>query len=245
MMSGKVQHVIGILDRSGSMVGKRDDTVGGINTMINELKMNASNDDIIKISLKLFDHEEIILWNCKPLNEVTELSVSDFIPRGSTALLDALGNTLNYFMKRRAINPNDYDSCLIYLATDGLDNASNRYSKEQIKVLIREAKEKYNIDVIYLGANQNAILEANNIGINPGQAINYSETSDNTSAVYRAVGRVANSQRSLTPNILFSTEERDASISTDFENLSMTGTPSTILRPTRQCSTASRPPYRR
>ena len=118
------QEVIGILDRSGSMAGKEADTVGGINSMINELKTNANSDDIINVSLKLFDHEEKMVWRSKPLSEVTTFDSKDFVPRGQTALLDALGHTLNYFMEKRLMDPNAYTCCLVYVATDGYENAS-------------------------------------------------------------------------------------------------------------------------
>ena len=70
-MTTNIQEVVGILDRSGSMAGKEEDTVGGINSMISVLKKNANTSDIINVSIKLFDHEEKLLWNSKPLSEVT------------------------------------------------------------------------------------------------------------------------------------------------------------------------------
>lgn len=211
-MTTNIQEVVGILDRSGSMAGKEEDTVGGINSMIRVLKENADTSDIINVSIKLFDHEEKLLWNSKPLSEVTSLDIKEFIPRGQTALLDALGRTLNYFMEKRLMDPNAYSSCLVYVATDGYENASRLYSREYLKTLIQRAKEKYNIEVIYLGANQDAILEASNLGINPDQAINYTESSETTQAVYSAVGRVASSQRSNpSNNIAFLPAERQAS----------------------------------
>lgn len=211
LLKANVQEVVGVLDRSGSMAGKEADTVGGINSMIAELKSNQLSTEQINVSIKLFDHEEILLLKSMPLNEVKNIDVNQFIPRGQTALLDALGNTLNYFMEKRLMEPKAYDSCLIYLATDGYENASKYYTRDQIKNIIKNAKEQYNIEVVYLGANQDAILEAGNIGINPGQAINYSEDRVATEAVYRAVGRVASSQRSNNNNLSFNSEERSAS----------------------------------
>ena len=206
-----IQEVVGILDRSGSMNGKEEDTVGGINSMIEELKTNKSNNDIINVSLKLFDHEEKLLWKSIPLDKVEKLKVSDFNPRGQTALLDALGNTLNFFMTKRLYDDNCFNKCLIYLATDGLENASKIYKHSDIKNMIDVANKKYNIDIIYLGANQDAILEANRIGINADRAINYAENNESTNAVYRAVGRIASEQRSNTNSFRFSNLERESS----------------------------------
>ena len=220
------QEVIGILDRSGSMAGKEADTVGGINSMINELKANANSNDIINVSLKLFDHEEKMLWKSIPLSEITSLDIKNFVPRGQTALLDALGHTLNYFMEKRLMDPNAYTSCLVYLATDGYENCSKCYTRENIKNMVKNAKEKYNIEVIYLGANQDAIFEAGNLGINPNQAINYTESSETTKAAYRAVGRVASTQRSSpSAQLSFLPAERQAS-----EPAPITATPPPLTR---------------
>jgi len=215
-MTKNIQEVVGILDRSGSMSGKETDTVEGINSMIKELKNNATDDDDIRVSLKLFDHEEVILWRSKPLNEVTQLDVCEFQPRGQTALLDALGHSLNYFMEKRLNNPDSYNSCLIYIATDGHENASKYYTRNHLKKIIKNAKDKYSIDVIYLAANQDAILEAGTMGIDANQAINYNETSATTEAVYRAVSRVASSLRiNPTGDLSFTGAERQASQPSD------------------------------
>lgn len=190
-----IQEIVGILDRSGSMRGKEADTVGGINTMINEVRKNKGKNDIVRVSLKLFDHEEILKLRSVPIEDIKDFPVSEFVPRGQTALLDALGNTLTYFMEKKLGDPTAYDTGLIYVATDGLENASKKFTKNKIKELIDNAKEKYNIDVLYLGANQDAILEAGNMGISPERAINYNENESCTMAVYRSVARVATDSR--------------------------------------------------
>jgi uncharacterized protein YegL len=207
-----VQEIIGILDRSGSMCGKEADTVGGINAMLKEVKNNNVNSDTVRVSMKLFDHEEHIKWRRVPLEEVEDFPVAEFVPRGQTALLDALGHSLTYFMEMKLRDREAYDTCLMYVATDGLENASKYYTRKRIKELIQSAETTYGISVIYLGANQDAILEANNIGIAQGHAINYSENPDSTEAVYRAVGRVASDNREAPMSAIgFSQEERQAS----------------------------------
>jgi uncharacterized protein YegL len=211
-----VQEIVGILDRSGSMWGKEADTVGGINAMLNEVKSKYVESDTVRVSLKLFDHEEQIKWRRMPLDQVEEFPVTEFIPRGQTALLDALGNSLTYFMEKKLYNPTEYDTCLMYVATDGLENASKYYSRNRIKELIQSAEKSYNITVVYLGANQDAILEATNIGIAHDHAINYSENQESTESVYRAVGRVASDQCSSPLRaVRFSGSERQASQSNE------------------------------
>jgi uncharacterized protein YegL len=205
-----IQEVVALVDRSGSMAGKEADTVGGINTTINELKASKSEDDTICFSLKLFDHVQILKWRCRNIDEIDEFLLSDFVPRGQTALLDAIGDTLSYFMEKKIRSPLVYDSCLIYVATDGYENASERYKAEDIKSLIKNAEEEYNIRMMYLGANQDAILEASKIGISASRAINYSETAYNVQAVYRSVASAAVRTRS-TGETGFLLTERQAS----------------------------------
>jgi len=205
-----IQEIVGLLDRSGSMHGKEADTVGGINAMFNEVKSAKKEEDTVRVSLKLFDDKEDLKWRSVDINEITDFSESEFIPRGTTALLDALGFTLSYFMEKKLLDPRAYDSCVIYVATDGLENASKEFTRNKIKKLIQTAQETYNITILYLGANQDAILEASNIGIGMDHAINYSENTQSTQAVYRSAARVASDARTQM-SVGFSQVEREAS----------------------------------
>jgi uncharacterized protein YegL len=189
----KIKEVIGLIDRSGSMGGKEIDTINGINTMLTELKQNADSALDIRVSIKYFNDTETLVLRSVPLESVSLLDVDSYIPDGQTALLDSLGKTLQYFMEKYLKDNNAYYSCIIYVATDGLDNCSNLYDKARIKKIITIAKDIYNIEVIYLGANQDAITEAELIGIPESQAINYSEDYESTQSVYRAVARMASS----------------------------------------------------
>lgn len=207
-----LQEVVAVIDRSGSMKGKEKDTVDGINTVISELKNSKSEQDTINFSIKLFNNEQIMKLRSLDINDVANFSVSDFIPSGSTALLDAIGDTLTFFMQKKFMNQQAYDSCVIYIASDGLENSSIKYNKKYIKEMISNAENIYNIKVLYLGANQDAILEAGNIGIPMEQAINYLENESSTQAVYRSVARVVSDSRCSFNNLSFTPAERQASI---------------------------------
>lgn len=214
MMSAtkKIKEVVGLIDRSGSMGGKEIDTINGINTMLTELKQNADPDLEIRVSIKYFNDTETLLLRSVPLESVALLDVDSYVPDGQTALLDSLGKTLQYFMEKYLKDNNAYYSCIIYVATDGLDTCSNRYDKSRIKKIITTAKDIYNIEVIYLGANQDAITEAEMIGIPETQAINYSEDHESTQSVYRAVARMASSsERKSTRGFEFLQSERSRS----------------------------------
>jgi uncharacterized protein YegL len=210
MDSRKIHEVVAIIDRSGSMAGKEDDTIGGINSAFEELSNDQDENTTIKVSVKLFDHEEKMLFRSIELKDVKPITRSQYTVRGQTALLDAIGNTLNYFMEKKLTNSSAYNACTIYIATDGLENTSKHYNSSQIKSMIKEADESFNIKILYMGANQDAILEANKYGIPADQAINYSETSENVDAVYRSAASAARRHASGN-NVAFTMPERSAS----------------------------------
>ena len=209
-MSKIHQKAIIIVDRSGSMRNKEKDTVGGINTYIETLKPEKDDTTSVDVSIKLFDHEEIMLIRSKNINDVRPIESKDFVPRGATALLDAIGNSLAWVMENKLINPEFYTICVFCVVTDGLENSSKYYSSNKIKTMIKEATENYNIKFTYLGANQDAILEAEKYGITPGEALNYSETPEHTSNAYRSAANLAKRARTER-NTEFTDVERCAS----------------------------------
>ena len=190
------QEVVAIIDRSGSMNGKEKDTIGGVNSSLEIIRQDLKPNEQVNVSIKLFDHEEKMLIKSLNINNVRPIELRQFVPRGQTALYDAIGSTLTYFMEKKLHNPTCYDKCLIYVATDGYENCSKNFNADSLKKLIISAQKSYNIELIYLGANQDAILEASKIGILPTHAINYSETSEQCMSAYRSVGNVANRQKS-------------------------------------------------
>jgi hypothetical protein len=222
-----IQHIIFCADRSGSMMGKEQDTVGGINTAIKTLKESKTQDDIIMISLTLFDHEQIIVWDTLNIEAIQEMNENEFIPRGQTALLDTMGKTLTTILNKKQQDVNVFDTCIIYIITDGLENFSKEYNKQKIKELIEKAEKDANITVMYMGANQDAILEATNLGIRPERAINYSERTENVTAVYRSAANSAVRSRSGLPTE-FIQAERSASV-INYQNV----TPPPVSRPRR------------
>lgn len=209
-MTSIIQEVVAIIDRSGSMSGKETDTVGGINSTLTIIRQDVKPGEIVNVSIKLFDHEEHMLIRSLNIKEVRPLELRQFVPRGQTALYDAIGSSLTYFMEKKLHNPNSYDKCLIYITTDGCENCSKNFNAKTLKKLITSAQENYAIELIYLGANQDAILEAAKIGILSSHAINYSETPDECISAYRSVGNVANRQKTSL-NTAFTQVERSQS----------------------------------
>ena len=206
------QEVVLVVDRSGSMHGKEADTVGGINTALDELRKTKSETDTVLISIKLFDHEEQLLIRSVDLDNVSSFKREDFVPRGSTSLRDAMGHTLTHFMEKKLRDPMAYDSCVIYVATDGLENTSMHFSVSRLKDLIKNAEKSYNIQFLYLGANQDAILEAGRLGIEANRAMNYSETHGNVEAAYRGLASATTRARTAGTQPSFLPSERHASM---------------------------------
>lgn len=147
-----------ILDRSGSMETCRDDTIGGFNAFLAEQKVDGGT-----LTLILFDHEYEMIYERKSINDVEPLTTQTFVPRGSTALLDAIGKTIKNIT---APTPT------VVILTDGHENSSRDYTKAHIKDLV-EQKTKDGWTFVYLGANQDAFAEAGSIGIAPAATLNY------------------------------------------------------------------------
>jgi uncharacterized protein YegL len=161
MASEKMQQRIFLLDRSGSMQSCVNDTIGGYNAFIVDQKKLGGS-----MSLYLFDHEIINVYKDKSIDEVEVLNRDTFVPRGSTALFDAIGETV------KTIEIKDDVMISVIILTDGEENCSKKYSAVQIKELINEFTEK-GVTFMYLGANQDAFNEATKIGIDLNNVMNY------------------------------------------------------------------------
>ena len=167
-----------ILDRSGSMDTCLDDTIGGFNAFLREQTVDGGT-----LSLILFDHEYTPVYDKKPILEVEPLTRETFVPRGSTALLDAIGKTIKSITDDR--------TPMIAILTDGQENASHAFTKAHIKDLI-ETKTKEGWTFAYLGANQDAFAEAGSIGIKPGATLNFD--ANRTPDAFRELSQAMSSQ---------------------------------------------------
>ncbi len=177
--------IVFLLDRSGSMGGLETDTIGGYNSFIKSKK-----DLDAKLTTVLFDDRIELLHDRVNISEVKNLTKKDYYVRGSTALMDAIGYTINKISKESK------DRKVIFvITTDGLENSSKEYSRSKIKKMIKERKDW---EFLYLGANIDSYDEASSIGIRKNRTSNYraSEkgTRDMFAALECAVGRIANNE---------------------------------------------------
>ena len=146
-MKSNRTNIITILDRSGSMSGRQDDVIGGYNNFVKE---QVDSEGEIRFTLAQFDHEYEMVYDNIPIVEVPSL---DFSPRGSTALLDAIGRTINTVIERYKKNIVKPDKTLFVIITDGYENSSSEFNNKQIKVLVEKVKEEYDFQFLFLGAD--------------------------------------------------------------------------------------------
>jgi len=166
-------HIAVLLDRSGSMGAVKDETISGFNYFLQEQKAVGDN---AFFTLVQFDSQSTdMVHEARPVRDVPDLNQDSYQPRGSTPLLDALGETINRTGKTLAAIPeaNRPDKVVFVVITDGEENASHRFTKTQVKEMIEHQTTKYNWQFVYLGANQNAFAEAGGVGISMAHAANF------------------------------------------------------------------------
>lgn len=180
-----------ILDRSGSMGGRENDVINGVNSFIAKQKLDP---EPTSIALVRFDTEAIERFRAMgPLGEVMELTGMDYQPRGGTPLLDAVGRTiieLDDDWKRE-----QPDRAIVVIVTDGEENSSREYSKEKIKQLI-EAREGSKLwAFIYLGANVDAFVEGAKMGIRSVNTAGYAATPQGIAQSFSTVSATASAMK--------------------------------------------------
>lgn len=180
-----------ILDRSGSMAGRETDVIGGVNTFIQEQQKIP---DPAAIAFVRFDGEAIERFReMAPLSEVRLLVKEEFKPRGNTPLLDAIGRTiaaLEEDWKRE--KP---DRAILMIVTDGQENASQEYKKEQIKAMIKARQDSGLWAIIYLGANVDAFEEAGALGVYRSNTAGYQSTAMGTRSAYTVASNSVGTMR--------------------------------------------------
>ena len=184
-MKKGLTELVFIVDRSGSMSGLETDTIGGINAT---LAKNREVDGEANVSIVLFDNVSEVLVDRKPITEVADLTEKDYWVRGCTALLDAVGGAIKHTTRVQDYMPDEYkaEHVIFVITTDGYENASTRYSYKKVKKLI-EKRTKDGWEFIFLGANIDAVAEADRIGIAPKRAVTYLADSEGSKIMHDAV----------------------------------------------------------
>lgn len=161
-----------ILDRSGSMSGSERDTINGFNAFIEKQAVKKQN---IRVTTILFDDKYQVLYSRKPISEVKPLTEKEYYVRGCTALLDSIGKTVNSYK-------NEVGSAMCIITSDGYENASREYDRDQIRRII----ENCGWEFVFIGADIDSYTEASRIGIRKSRVANYNKTAEGHKEMYDA-----------------------------------------------------------
>jgi hypothetical protein len=175
-----------ILDRSGSMSPLTEAAIDGFNTFLGD-QLSAPGE--ARLTLALFDDEYEIPCDRLPLPHAPDLTAATYQPRGTTALLDAIGRTIDDLGAKLDSLPERErpGHVIIAIFTDGLENASTRYSLADINQRITHQRKKYGWEFLFLGANQDAIATAASMGIGAESAVTYEHSAKGTRRTSKAV----------------------------------------------------------
>ena len=189
-----ITELVFILDRSGSMAGLEGDTVGGFNAMIE--KQRAEKGECF-VSTVLFDNESLVLHDRVRLGDIKPMTRADYEVRGCTALLDALGGAIHHIGNiHKYARPEDVPARTVFvITTDGMENASRRYTRGRVKEMIGRQKRKYGWEFIFIGANIDAAETASQYGISRDCAVDYHADAKGTEILYKSVSKAVCSVR--------------------------------------------------
>ncbi len=202
-MSSEVTELVFILDRSGSMGSMTKEAIGGFNAFLEEQKKLPGE---AKLTLVLFDHEYSVICSGKNIKEVEPLTEETYVPRGTTALLDAVGRTLDDVGKRVNSVSHDCAACgagkkstkvMVAILTDGLENASKDYKKTRINEMIAHHKKDHDWHCMFLAANQDAFSEGSSLGVLHNMSMNYTMDSAGFTKSFMTANASAKLYRSL------------------------------------------------
>ena len=197
-MKKNLTEIVFILDRSGSMAGLEDDTIGGFNSMIRKQKMEAGE---AYISTILFDNVSEVIHDRVDIQKIQPMTRKDYYVRGCTALLDAVGKAIHHIgnVHKYAREEDRPEKTVFVITSDGMENASREYTYERVRKMIEHEKEKYGWEFLFLGANIDAAKEAARFGIREDRAANYHADKKGTAVIYEAMNTAVCSVRASKP----------------------------------------------
>lgn len=183
-----------ILDRSGSMCGLEADTIGGYNAMLEKQKKEAGEAIVTTV---LFDDQYELLHDRIDLRGIAPITDREYYVRGSTALLDAIGKTIQKIanIQKRTAPEFRADRVLFVITTDGHENASREYSYSKVKALLERQKKQYDWEFLFLGANIDAIATAQRFGIEADRAVDYHADGEGTQLNYQVLSETVSCVR--------------------------------------------------
>ena len=180
-----ITELVFIIDRSGSMSGLENDTIGGFNSLI---KKQKKVDGKCYVSTVLFSDKSEVIHDRIDISEVREMTEDDYSTYGCTALIDAIGGAIKHITDvQRYIRPEDVpERTMFVITTDGMENASTKYTSHKVKKMIK-AKEEEGWEFLFIGANIDSVETASSFGIRKDRAVNYHADKKGTAVLYEAV----------------------------------------------------------
>ncbi len=193
-MKDNLTELVFILDKSGSMSGLEKDTIGGFNSMLKKQKSETGDANITTV---LFDNDYELLHDRTNIKNVNNITEREYFVGGTTALLDAMGRTINNIGKKIAeTNEEEHPGKVIFvIITDGMENSSHEFSANKIKNMVEHQKSKYSWEFIFLGANIDAIKTAADFGIDEDRATNFCADSTGINLNYETVSNFVSEMR--------------------------------------------------
>ena len=197
-MRKNLTELVFILDRSGSMAGLEGDTIGGFNGMIEKQKCEPGE---AYVSTVLFDNVSEVIHDRVDIQKIEPMTNRDYYVRGCTALLDAVGEAIHHIgnVHKYAREEDRPEKTLFVITTDGMENASRKYSYEKVRSMIQRQQEKHGWEFIFLGANIDAAKEAARFGISEDRAANYHADHKGTAVIYEAMSEAVCNVRACRP----------------------------------------------
>lgn len=197
-MKTDLTELVLILDKSGSMSGLEDDTIGGFNAMLAKQK-NEPGEAVV--TTVLFDDDYELLHDRINIKGIQPITGKEYCVGGSTALLDAIGKTIHKIGNAQKYTAEEERAAkvLFVITTDGMENASREYTYDRIKMMIERQKSRFGWEFIFLGANIDAAAAASRFGIDPDRAANYHADGHGTNLNYRAVSFAVSEMRASRP----------------------------------------------
>ena len=212
-MKKNLTEMVFILDKSGSMAGLEEDTIGGFNSMI-ERQRNEPGEAYV--STVLFSNESSVLHDRADIRKVEPMTRQQYFVGGGTALIDAIGQAIRHIgnVHKYAREEDRPEHTIFVITTDGMENASHRYTSDQVKAMVKRQSEKYGWEFLFLGANIDAVETASHFGIGADRAVRFHNDRRGVALNYEAVSRTVGSMRACAPI----TEDWKADIEADYKS---------------------------
>ena len=194
-MNKELTEVVFILDRSGSMAGLESDTIGGFNSFVEKQRQEEGE---CLISTVLFNQLSRVIHDRVPIDEIRNMNREDYFASGTTALIDAMGDAIHHIKNvHKYIREEDVPANTVFvIITDGLENASHRYTSDQVKKMVSQQKEK-GWEFLFLGANIDAVETAKKYGIEEDRSVDFLNDTQGIEANFKAVSKSVSSVRNM------------------------------------------------